>query len=257
MTDEHGKEHEDVMSSLLDLQRRLRGDSSTLGDAQTVVEAPTPTSEPSAPVGTIAQDVPPAHPDVVAVSEQDLTVFMTPTGSSDPEVEKERFAPVTQLPTSAVADDRVAALAGRLAQLEEDLSGVMGSIQSVREDVRADLASKVTALQADVDVRVSFLKADVSSQVAAEVTAEMTAKVQRLQAESHARMQQTFGERLYAVESRLVRELQEQREGFAGLMAQRYEGMVTTLRDAIHEAAGEAGSADASGSPDAGDAVTD
>jgi hypothetical protein len=257
VTDEHGNEHEDVMSSLLDLQRRLRGDGSAVREpsapsaSSTVGEESTPAPDPSAPpVITIPQnDPPPTHPDDVVVSERDLSVLMTPTEASASEVEAERFAPVTQLPTAAVVDDRVAALADRLARLEEDLSGVMGSIASVREDVGSDMDARVTAVQADADVKVSFLKADVSSQVAAEVTAGMTANLQRMQAESHARVQRTVGERLYAIESRLVGELGEQREALERMMAERFEGMDAALRNAVHRAAADAGADNAPGSP--------
>jgi hypothetical protein len=262
VTDEHGNEHEDVMSSLLDLQRRLRGDGSASGEssgpgtARTVGEASTPAPDPSAPpVITIPQNDPPrTHPDVVEVSEQDLSVLMTPTEPSASRVEAERFAPVTQLPTAAVADDRVAALADRLARLEADLSGVMGSIASVREDVGSDMDAKVTAVQADADVKVSFLKADVSSQVATEVAADMTAKLQRMQAESHARVQRTVGERLYAIESRLVGELRDQREELDRVVAERFEGMDAALRNAVHELKADAGIDDAPGSAGIDDA---
>jgi hypothetical protein len=230
MTDEHGTEHEDVISSLLDLQRRLRDDGSKLG------EASTPVPDPSAPPATtITRDPRPADPDAVAVSEPDLSVLMTPRGPSEPE--RDRFAPVTQLPTSAAPDGRVSALADRLARLEDDLSGMMGSIEAVGRDGRdgrVDVESRVTALQA-----------------------ELAARIERLQAESEARLQRSVAERMYAVESRLVGELREQRDRLAGLIGQRFEGMDATLRKAIREAADGSGVDDAPASPAAGDAGTD
>jgi hypothetical protein len=227
MTDEHGTEHDDVMSSLLDLQRRLRGDGSKLG------EASTPAPDPSAPPSTtITRDPRPADPDVVEVSESDLSVLMTPTGPSEPQ--RDRFAPVTQLPTSAVADGRVSALADRLARLEDDLSGMMGSIEAVNRDTRVDVESKVTALQA-----------------------ELAARIERLQAESEARLQRSLAERMYAVESRVVGDLREQRDGLASLIGQRFEGMDARLRQAIREAVGGPRVRDASDPPAAGDVGTD
>jgi hypothetical protein len=56
---------------------------------------------------------------------------------------------------------------------------------------------------------------------------------------------------MYAVESRLVGELREQREGLSGLMEQRFEGMDATLRDAIRDAAGEAAPTDDPAPPNA------
>jgi hypothetical protein len=227
MTDEHGTEHDDVMSSLLDLQRRLRGDGSKLG------EASTPAPDPSAPPSTtITRDPRPADPDVVEVSESDLSVLMTPTGPSEPQ--RDRFAPVTQLPTAAVADGRVSALADRLARLEDDLSGMMGSIEAVNRDTRVDVESKVTALQA-----------------------ELAARIERLQAESEARLQRSLAERMYAVESRVVGDLREQRDGLASLIGQRFEGMDARLRQAIREAVGGPRVRDASDPPAAGDVGTD
>ncbi len=227
MTDEHGTEHDDVMSSLLDLQRRLRGDGSKLG------EASTPAPDPSAPPATtITRDPRPADPDVVEVSEPDLSVLMTPTGPSEPE--RDRFAPVTQLPTAAVADGRVSALADRLARLEDDLSGMLGSIEAANRDTKVDVESKVTALQA-----------------------ELAARIERLQAESEARLQRSLAERMYAVESRLVGDLREQRDGLASLIGQRFEGMDARLRQAIREAVRGPRVGDASDPPAARDVGTD
>jgi hypothetical protein len=62
---------------------------------------------------------------------------------------------------------------------------------------------------------------------------------------------------MYAVESRLVGELREQRDRLAGLIGQRFEGMDATLRKAIREAADGSGVDDAPASPAAGDAGTD
>ena len=209
MTEKEPGEHEEVVSSLLDLQRRLRdGDA---GDAPTEEVR----SDPPSPVQTF-EPPPPSPPppaDEIRVFEPGLSVRMTP--STDPAgapvrpqaPREQRFAPVTQLPTATAGDDRVAALAQRLSRLEQDLSGVMESIDTVRGEVEAtvsaDVATRMTAMQAETDER----------------TARMVT------------------EGLYAVSDRLTGELGAQRRDLAGLVEQRIRDMEATVRDAIRRAA--------------------
>ena len=87
MTEKDPFEHEAVMSSLTDLQRRLReaGEDEEAG-------------EDAAP--TIVRAVAQPREDTVAVTERDLTVVMTqaPEGERPERERRERFAPVAQLP---------------------------------------------------------------------------------------------------------------------------------------------------------------
>ena len=127
MTRKEHSEHDDVLSSLTDLQRRLREADGRA--ASTIVEPH------------------PAQDDPVEVAERDLTVRMTPVrgAAESDEEQRERFAPVTQLPTSSGELDRVAALTERLARLERELSGVLGSLDSMRVRVAAEATADVVA----------------------------------------------------------------------------------------------------------------
>ncbi len=191
MSNEDPSEHDEVVSSLLDLQRRLRG-----GRGADTPPAP-------APVRTIEQPAAPPMPaETVEVSEAGVGVRMTP----------ERAAPRRPIsgdgepPTTAGAD-RVAALAQRLRHLEDDLSGVLGSIESmtgaVSESISADVTAKMGAMQREVDARTSRIVSD----------------------------------RVSAVSERLASELDAQRRDLAGLIERRLGSMEATLRDAIRDAA--------------------
>jgi hypothetical protein len=207
-------EHDDVMSSLLDLQRRLRngdgeaGEASGVGTAPTVVEA-----RPAAP----------RQEETVEVVERDLSVLMTPVVEpledddragrraderTEPEP-PERFAPVTQLPTASGGEDRVAALNQRLSRLEGELSDVMGSIDTMH------------------------------GTVAAEVTADVAARLIAIQQATDERTVRLVADRIDAVSTRVTGELEEQRRGLAGLLEQRMRDMTASLRTAIREVAGE------------------
>ncbi len=211
MTEEESFEHGEVVSSLMDLQRRLRGDAGAAepsGDAPRAV-APVRTASP--PI-----EAPPSPEDVtetVEVAEPDLTVRMAPTETSrpaEPAVPRpgaeERFAPVTQLPTTTAGEDRLTSLAQRLGRLENDLSGVLGSVESMRSDVTTSVNSHVTE--------------------------RMTAA----QRDDDARIARIVAERLDAVSKRLSAEVVLQRRQLAALLEQRIEGVEETLREAIREA---------------------
>jgi hypothetical protein len=198
MTEKEPFEHEAVMSSLTDLQRRLReageGEEARKGAAPTIVDAGAPPRE-----------------DTVAVTERDLTIVMTPAPEAErPERERrERFAPVAQLPTASTGEDRVAALSERLAHLEGELSGVLGSLDSMR------------------------------GKVAAEVTADVAGRMVAIQHQSDERTVRIVSERMDEVSTRVTGELEEQRKDLAGLLERRMIDMETSLRDAILEVAGE------------------
>lgn len=194
MTRKEPSEHDDVISSLTDLQRRLR-EADTHAAPRIV--------EPHPGVPTQAEPV--------EVAERDLTVRMTPV-PEDPGSDgegRERFAPVTQLPTASAGLDRVAALTERLSRLERELSGVLGSLDSMR-------------------VR-----------VAAEATAEVAARMVSIQRETDERTARIVTRRMDAVSSRITSELEEQRRDLSDLLDRRMADMKATLRDAIREAAGE------------------
>jgi len=196
MTEQEPFEHEAVMTSLTDLQRRLReaGEDEETGEgsAPTIVDAGAPQGE-----------------DTVAVAERDLTVVMTPSPEAERPERRERFAPVAQLPTASTGEDRVAALSERLAQLEDELSGVLGSLESMR------------------------------GKVAAEVTADVAGRMVAIQHESDERTVRIVTERMDEVTTRVTGELEEQRKDLAGLLERRMIDMETALRDAILEVAGE------------------
>jgi hypothetical protein len=196
MTEKEPFEHESVMSSLTDLQRRLReageDEEAGAGSAPTLVDAgAAPRGEP------------------VAVTERDLTVVMTPASEAERPERRERFAPVAQLPTASTGEDRVAALSERLAQLEGELSGVLGSLDSMR------------------------------GKVAAEVTADVAGRMVAIQHESDERTVRIVSERMDEVTTRVTGKLEEQRKDLAGLLERRMIDMETSLRDAILEVAGE------------------
>ena len=97
--------HTEIVNTLLDLQARLReeGVPDAVDDVITIPDAASPASATAQPA---------------------------PSGGA--------FAPVTQLPTSGAADDRIAALTARLSRLEFELTGVMAKIDDAREDRIAD-----------------------------------------------------------------------------------------------------------------------
>jgi uncharacterized protein YhaN len=213
MTDDETIEHGEVVSSLLDLQRRLRGDP---GAPQRSPDAPpseTPVATASPPIDA------PRSAETVEISEPDVTVLTTPEMVPRPDeprivqpeptipIPTERFAPVTQLPTSTAGDDRLSGLVQRLTRLEDDLSGVLGSIESMRTDVTtsvtSDIAERMTSAQRQDDARIARIVAD----------------------------------RMDAVSKRLSAEIVLQRRQLAALLEQRIGTVEESLRDAINEAA--------------------
>ena len=207
MTEKESFEHGEVVSGLLDLQRRLRG-----GD-------PVGDPAPKAPVGggqvrtveerRAAEEAPqPERPaDTVAVAEPDVSVLMSPATEPSSPARPERFAPVTQLPTTAAGDDRMAALAQRLGRLERDLSGVLGSIETIKGDVAVSLAT-------DVDARMVAVQQEVE-----------------------ARAARALAERMDAISTRVSGELGAQRRDIAVILEERIRNMEAALRNAIREAA--------------------
>jgi len=157
--DEVGTQHEQVVTSLLDLQRRLRGDTTAV-----VGESPPTTTDRDDSV----PDVPPP-PTPITVKEGDVQVMTSaePPVPPTPEAElaaftneDERlgFAPVTPLPRamptplagdeSPATEERIAALQSRLDRLEDDLSGVLGTIDGLRSEAEAARASETAILDA-------------------------------------------------------------------------------------------------------------
>jgi hypothetical protein len=112
---------EEVLTGLLGLQAELRGDDP---EPNHRTEQPAP---PEAPVDVSA----PAHHDAVAVTEEGLTVSVSP--AEGPGVH-----------------ERIAALNDRLAQLEYDLAGVTKRIERIEPDLRIDIAGTTDV---DVDAR--------------------------------------------------------------------------------------------------------
>ena len=206
MTEKESFEHGEVVSELLDLQRRLRG-----GDP---VEAPAEAPVAGGPVRTVEEHRAAERPaETVTVSEPDVSVRMSPSaepqaGPSPAEpAPPERFAPVTQLPTTAAGEDRVAALAQRLSRLEQDLSGMLGSIESIKGDVAVSLAT-------DVDARMIAVQREVEARAARILT-----------------------ERMDTISTRVSGELGAQRRDIAEILEQRIRNMEAALRDTIREAA--------------------
>jgi uncharacterized protein YhaN len=193
MTRKEPSEHDDVVSSLTDLQRRLREADGRA--APTIVQ---PHPEAPTQVGS------------VEVAEPDLTVRMMPVHDSHDlgHERRERFAPVTQLPTASAGTDRVAPLTERLSRLERELSGVLGSLDSMR-------------------VR-----------VAAEATADVAARMVSIQRETDERTARIVTHRMDTVSDRITSELEGQRRDLADLLDRRMVDMEASIRQAIRDAAG-------------------
>src|SRR5256885_17208689 len=92
--------HDEVVSSLLDLQARLRGDEPP--------QAPDEREKPQSP--------------------DDILVVPEPEATADPPVAEERaeFASVTSLRTATAGEDRLRSLTERISTLESSLSSVSG-----------------------------------------------------------------------------------------------------------------------------------
>jgi hypothetical protein len=109
--------HEQVVSSLMDLQSRLRGD---------------PPAAPGEPEDPAEVDELVVVPEAGSTGPQPLT----PPDPNEAE-EREGFAPVTALHTGAAPEDRFADLAERLSHLERSLAEV-SALAERRENERSD-----------------------------------------------------------------------------------------------------------------------
>ena len=218
--DEPHDHHGDVVSSLLDLQRRLRGGDTAAPPAP--VPPPPAERHPSTPP-------PPDRPrDQVEVVEGDVTV-REPAG--------ERFASVTQLPTTA-GDDRLAALSDRLGRLEADLTGVLGSIATVSGDVNASAQG--------VEARLDAMLTDTETRIDA-VRAETEARLEAARRDADERSARMLAERLAALSDRLTEDIVVQRRDLVALIDRRIGSMQEALRATIREVAGHAPGSDAPG----------
>ena len=146
-----GTAHEVVVSSLMDLQARLRGD----GDEQTPGQTATQTEAPAI--------------ELLSVVEDDLTVQV----EAVPSDEEGHVAPVTPLHPAATADNaRLAALTERLERLEAELDGVIDRIQKVDparldrlEAVHAELGVQHQGLTAAIDSHFTQLQASIDERL--------------------------------------------------------------------------------------------
>jgi hypothetical protein len=111
---------DEVLTNLLDLQAELRGDEPEPHDE----------AEPQAPLEAFAQPETAAQ-ETVAVTEENLTVS------------------VPSVPADGMSvSERLAALNGRLAQLEHDLAGVTKRIERIEPDPRMDAPEVADAVDA-------------------------------------------------------------------------------------------------------------
>ena len=131
--------HERVVTGLLDLQAKLRGEEASdqagsrwkpTGIGENLVEIPEPedlVEIPEASTDEASADPVPGEGPVR--TDTGIQVLVTP----DPHeaAERERFAPVTTLPTAGVAEDRLAAFSDRLVRLEREVSSVTGRVELV------------------------------------------------------------------------------------------------------------------------------
>ena len=147
-----GTAHEVVVSSLMDLQARLRGDGEEEAPAQTATQTEAPVAE------------------MLSVIEDDLTVEVAGAPSEDHEGS---VAPITPLHPAAVADDaRLAALTERLERLETELDDVLSRIQGVDperldrlEAVHEELGAQHQGLSAAIDAHFAQLQASIDERL--------------------------------------------------------------------------------------------
>lgn len=163
--------HEAVVSSLMDLQARLRGDGHEVAATQTAVDADETQELVRVPeampmfVDLLDGSIPAPSSDALTVVEDDLTVEVTMDEDrlfhvlSD---DQERyFPPVTPLHrvATAPADSRLAALTERLARLEAELDRVIGRI----EKVDPERIERLEAVHDELGVQHEGLKAKIDS----------------------------------------------------------------------------------------------
>jgi hypothetical protein len=177
--------HEEVVTSLLDLQAKLRGDGEDTGtqtavhtdDPQDVIRVPDAgpifVNLPEDPFETRRREPnvepePGSETEPLSVVESELTVAVE---QHEPQEERqlevisdkggEFVAPVTPLhPASTLgADARLAALSERLSQLESELDGVIDRIANV-DPARID---RLEAIHDELEVQQERLKAAIDS----------------------------------------------------------------------------------------------
>jgi hypothetical protein len=132
--DEAGTQHEEVVTSLLDLQRRLRGDVGATPDG-------------AVPIAEEGSDpLPMPRSTTIVVQEADLQVLMTADADEDlpagtgarPHDERWVVPPVTSFPISSSApldpERGVGELQERLERVEGALSEVRGSVERLEVD---------------------------------------------------------------------------------------------------------------------------
>lgn len=147
-----GTAHEVVVSSLMDLQARLRGDGEEVIPAQTTTQTEAPAVE------------------MLSVVEDDLIVEVTAVPSDD---EDGHVAPVTPLHPATKADDaRLTAMTERLERLETELEGVIARIQGVDpgrldrlEAVHDELGAQHQGLTAAIDAHFAQLQASIDERL--------------------------------------------------------------------------------------------
>lgn len=163
--------HEAVVSSLMDLQARLRGDDGDVAADRTAVDSGDPQDlvrVPEAqPIFVNAPDgpLPPPAAQTLSVIEDDVVIEVD-ADEDEPlrllkDGEEGHLAPVTSLnPDSTTSTDtRVAALSDRLARLESNLEGVIDRIDKV-DPVRIE---RLEAVYDELGVQHEGLKAKIDS----------------------------------------------------------------------------------------------
>lgn len=131
--DEDREGHEEVVTSLFDLQAKHRGEADEHDPESPVLT----TGIIEIPEAGDGEATPPAPPNGGASEPEtsDVPVLVTP----DPEgaAERDEFAPVTTLPVGASTEPRLIALSERLARIEQEMARVTdraGSTTDPRED---------------------------------------------------------------------------------------------------------------------------
>jgi hypothetical protein len=184
--------HEEVVTSLLDLQARLRGDGGEDTTTQTAVHTDEPQEVVRVPdAGPVFVNMPEdglktheleteteADTEALSVVEDDLTVAVEPDEERLLEVISDEseghVAPVTPLhPASTLgADARLAALSERLSHLESELDGVIDRIATVDparldrlEGIHDELAVQQQRLQAAIDSHFSELQRSIAERL--------------------------------------------------------------------------------------------
>lgn len=140
-----GLHHDEIVTNLLSLQARLRGNGEEPTAPLRAAPAPMPAPVIEAARATLAQifDGEPASEGVVEVTAGDLTVIAELQPEPEPEPEPQPAKPAKSdgaksseaAPAIVVPDPDVEAIAERLARLELELLGMGQSIGSLRDEV--------------------------------------------------------------------------------------------------------------------------